>query len=233
MRLSKFIAHSGLCSRREAEKFIKDNKVTINNLICNDFSYHVNDNDIVYIGNKHIIKINKIELYILNKPKGYITSKKDEFNRKTVFELLPDNKKHLITIGRLDFNTEGLLLFTNNGEYARYYELPKNKIKRTYKVKVYGDIDDFLINKIKKGIQINKILHTVDEIKIIKKLKKNNWLSIKLTEGKNREIRKIFESCNLLVNRIIRTHYGNYNIDKMRIGEFKKIIYVEKLENFF
>ena len=95
---------------------------------------------------------NEIELYILNKPKGYITSRKDELDRKTVYDLLPDNKQHLISIGRLDYNTEGLLLFTNNGDYARYYELPKNKISRTYKVKVYGNMQNSYIKKIKDGI---------------------------------------------------------------------------------
>ncbi len=90
----------------------------------------------------------KIELYALNKPRGYITSKKDELNRKTVYNLLPDNKKNLINIGRLDFNTEGLLLFTNNGEFKRYFELPKNKITRTYDVKVYGNISNTDIKKL-------------------------------------------------------------------------------------
>ena len=142
MRLSKFLAHSGHCSRRNAEKLIIENKVIINNKICNEFSYQVSDTDEVYVENTLIIPQNEIELYVLNKPKGYITSKKDELNRKTVYELLPENKKNLITIGRLDFNTEGLLLFTNNGDFARYYELPKNKIKRTYKVKVYGNIQN-------------------------------------------------------------------------------------------
>ena len=125
MRLSKFLAHSGYCSRRHAEKLIVENKVIINNKICNEFSYQVSDTDEVYAENTLIIPQNEIELYILNKPKGYITSKKDELNRKTVYELLPENKKNLISIGRLDFNTEGLLLFNYNGDYARYYELPK------------------------------------------------------------------------------------------------------------
>tara|TARA_B110000014_G_scaffold219665_1_gene175323 strand:+ start:900 stop:1583 length:684 start_codon:yes stop_codon:yes gene_type:complete len=223
MRLSKFLAHSGHCSRRDAEKLIIENKVIINSKICNEFSYQVSDKDKVYVENTLIIPQSEIELYILNKPKGYITSKKDELNRKTVYELLPENKKNLISIGRLDFNTEGLLLFTNNGDYARYYELPKNKINRTYKVKVYGNIQNSYLKKIKSGIEIDGVLHKVDEIFLIKKLKTNNWFTIKLTEGKNREIRKIFESLGLVVNRIIRTNYGDYSIDKIKLGEFKKV----------
>ena len=228
MRLSKFLAHAGYCSRREAEKIIKDDKVIINNVICNDFSYQVDPKDIVYIGKTQIIAQSKVELYILNKPRGYITSKKDELDRKTVYELLPQNKQHLISIGRLDYNTEGLLLFTNNGDYARHYELPKNKISRTYKVKVYGNIKNSFIKKIKDGITIDGIIHNVEEITLSKKLNTNNWFTVKLTEGKNREIRKIFESLDLVVNRIVRTHYGKYSIDGMNLGEFKKVN-VEKI----
>ena len=223
MRLSKFLAHAGYCSRREAEKIIKDDKVIINNVICNDFSYQVDEKDEVYIGNTHVVGQSEIELYILNKPKGYITSRKDELDRKTVYDLLPDNKQHLISVGRLDYNTEGLLLFTNNGDYARYYELPKNKISRTYKVKVYGNIQNSYIKKIKDGITIDGITHNVDEITLEKKLNTNNWFIMKLTEGKNREIRKIFESLNLVVNRIVRTHYGKYSITNMKLGEFKEV----------
>ena len=223
MRLSKFLAHAGYCSRREAEKIIKDDKVIINDVICNDFSYQVDEKDIVFIGNTHVVGQSEIELYILNKPKGYITSRKDELDRKTVYDLLPDNKQHLISIGRLDYNTEGLLLFTNNGDYARYYELPKNKISRTYKVKVYGNIQNSYIKKIKDGITIDGITHNVEEITLEKKLNTNNWFIMKLTEGKNREIRKIFESLNLVVNRIIRTHYGKYSIANMKLGEFKEV----------
>ena len=223
MRLSKFLAHAGYCSRREAEKIIKDDKVIINDVICNDFSYQVDEKDIVFIGNTRVVGQSEIELYILNKPKGYITSRKDELDRKTVYDLLPDNKQHLISIGRLDYNTEGLLLFTNNGDYARYYELPKNKISRTYKVKVYGNIQNSYIKKIKDGITIDGITHNVEEITLEKKLNTNNWFIMKLTEGKNREIRKIFESLNLVVNRIVRTHYGKYSITNMKLGEFKEV----------
>ena len=224
MRLSKFLAHSGYCSRREAEQFIQKNKVIINGNTCNDFSYQVKKDDEVFIGKTQIKEQRKIELYALNKPRGYITSKKDELDRKTVYDLIPLDKKNLLTIGRLDFNTEGLLLFTNNGEHKRYFELPKNKITRTYEVKVYGNINSSDIEKIEAGITINGIKHQVKQITLIKKLKTNNWLRIKLVEGKNREIRKIFESLGFVVNRIIRTHYGSYSLNKMKKGEFKKMI---------
>ena len=224
MRLSKFLAHSGYCSRREAEQFIQKNKVIINGNTCNDFSYQVKKNDEVFIGKTQIKEQRKIELYALNKPRGYITSKKDELDRRTVYDLLPLDKKNLLTIGRLDFNTEGLLLFTNNGEQKRYFELPKNKITRTYEVKVYGNINSSDIEKIEAGITIKGIKHQVKQITLIKKLKTNNWLRIKLVEGKNREIRKIFESLGFVVNRIIRTHYGSYSLNKMKRGEFKKMI---------
>lgn len=224
MRLSKYIAHSGFCSRRDAEKLIKDNKVLINNRVCNDYSYSVNEKDKVYINNILLKKPNEVEMYILNKPRGYITSKKDELKRKTVYDLIPSDKRNLISIGRLDYNTEGLLLFTNNGDVARYFELPKNKVSRIYKVKIYGNVTKPIINKINSGINIEGTLHQIDEIKLIKNLKSNSWYSIKLSEGKNREIRKIFENFKLTVNRIIRTNYGEYSLNNIKLGEFKKTI---------
>ena len=153
MRLSKFIAHSGFCSRREAEKLISSKKVKINKEICEDFSYKVRGEDEVFIGRKKIQVQEKIEIYALNKPRGYITSKVGQNNRKTVYDLLPANKQNLLSIGRLDFNTEGLLLFTNNGEIARYYELPKNKIKRIYDVKVFGDFKESYLKKSKMELK--------------------------------------------------------------------------------
>tara|TARA_B100000575_G_C23042768_1_gene600215 strand:+ start:75 stop:749 length:675 start_codon:yes stop_codon:yes gene_type:complete len=223
MRISKFIAHAGLCSRREAEKLIINRKVKINEKLCEDLSYKVKDTDKVVIGGKKINLQSSVNIYILNKPRGYITSKIGQKQRKTVYDLLPKNKQNLITIGRLDYNTEGLLLFTNNGDIAREYELPKNKIKRTYRVKVFGSIKDSYIEKIKHGVKIDGITHKVDNITLIKKLKTNNWFKIELSEGKNREIRKIFKKFDLTVNRIVRTNYGEYSIGKMKSGEFKKI----------
>lgn len=223
MRLSKFIAHSGFCSRREAEQLISSKKVKINKKICEDFSYKVRLKDEVFIGKTKIQIQEKIEVYALNKPRGYITSKVGQNNRKTVYDLLPANKQKLLSIGRLDFNTEGLLLFTNNGEIARYYELPKNKIKRIYDVKVFGDFKESYLKKIQDGVKIRGTTYNVDKIVLTKRLKTNNWFRIYLSEGKNREIRKIFENFNLIVNRIIRTNYGEYSIKKMRSGEFKKV----------
>ena len=172
MRLSKFLAHSGYCSRREAEQFIQKNKVIINGNTCNDFSYQVKKDDEVFIGKTQIKEQKKIELYALNKPRGYITSKKDELDRKTV----------------------------------------------------YDNINSSDIKKIEAGITINGIKYQVKQITLTKKLKTNNWLRIKLVEGKNREIRKIFESLGFVVNRIIRTHYGIYSLNKMKRGEIKKMI---------
>ena len=223
MRISKFIAHTGLCSRREAEKLIIDRKVKINEKLCEDLSYKVKEKDKVFVNGRKINLQGSVDLYILNKPRGYITSKVGQNQRKTVYDLLPKNKQNLITIGRLDYNTEGLLLFTNNGDVAREYELPKNKIKRTYKVKVFGNVKNSYILQIQRGVKINGISHRVDRIALVKKLKTNNWFKIELSEGKNREIRKIFEKFNLTVNRIIRTNYGEYSIGKIRSGEFRKV----------
>ena len=137
-RLNQFIAKSGVCSRRSAEKLILSGKIFVNGKLIKDLSTKVSAKDVVKYENK-ILSIQTFKYILLNKPKGYITSTKDEKNRPTVYELLPAEKKKLIYIGRLDFNSEGLLLFTNNGDFSRLLEIPKSKIIRSYKVKVRGE----------------------------------------------------------------------------------------------
>ena len=232
MRLSKYIAQSGYCSRREADKLIENNLVLINKNICNDFSYNVKENDIVTIHNK-TIKIEKvIKEFGLNKPKGYITSTKDEKNRPTVYELLPAEKKKLIYIGRLDFNSEGLLLFTNNGDFSRLLEIPKSKIIRSYKVKVRGELKKDQEKLSIKGLKIENVIHKFKKIKIIEKLKNNTWYLIDLEEGKNREIRKVFSYFNISVIRIIRTNYGKYSLKGIKKGQLKQLDMFSDLNSF-
>ena len=131
MRIAKFISHSGYCSRREAEKLVLNKKVRINSKICTNLSIKINKDDEVQIKNKKIFIKKNIRLWKFYKPVGYITTTKDPQNRKTIFSLLPKELPRLISIGRLDINSEGLILFTNNGDFARYLELPINNFKRT------------------------------------------------------------------------------------------------------
>ena len=168
----------------------------------------------------------KTTLIALNKPRGVICTHKDEFNRRKVFDLIPKKSLKIITgklhsIGRLDYNSQGLLLLTNNTKIKQYLESPKNRISRIYKVRVQGKINNALLIKIKKGVNINNILYKVKSIKVIKKNNSYNWLLINLEEGKNQHIRKVFSKLGLTVNKLIRIQYGPYKLASLPVGSIK------------
>ncbi len=223
IRIAKFISNSGYCSRREAEKLILKNKVYINGEICSHPSQKVSSKDKIKI-NKKILKIFKrIEVWKMYKPIKYISSSKDNLNRNTIYDLLPKELPKLINVGRLDYMSEGIMLFTNSGEYARYLELPSSNIKRKYKVCVRGIIKKSQIQKINQGITIKKIRYNKIKLKIDKKSDKNIWLEFTLKEGKNREIRNICNFFSWKIIKLIRIEFGPYKLGKLKIGEVEKI----------
>ena len=226
MRIAKYISNSGYCSRREAEKLILNKKVKINNILCNHPSIKVSEKDDIKINNK-IIKLNKIlRLWKLNKPTKIICTNNDPQKRKTIFDLIPKNYPRLISIGRLDYMSEGLILLTNNGNFARKLELPSTKYERIYRVSIRGLVKDVDIKTINKGIKIDKIEYKNIKIIMEKYIKPYSWLIFKLKEGKNREIRKICDNFSWNISRLIRIQFGPYklkNLKKGQIIEIKKI----------
>ena len=221
IRICKFLARAGICSRREAEKLILTGEITVNSQIIDSPTVKVSLEDKVeYLGNK--ITIPEREIWVYHKPKGYITTKKDTHDRQTIYDNLPPYFKNFLTVGRLDLNTEGLLILTNDGEYKRYLELPKNHINRTYKVRLFGKFTNEHKKLIENGIKIEDTFYKPATVKIIK-ISTNSWLEMTLTEGKNREIRKILEHLGYQVNRLIRISYGKYQLGDLKIGETKKI----------
>lgn len=223
IRIAKYIASTGACSRREAEKLIIKGDVTVNGEKVIHPLFFVNNEDQIHIKGKLLKKQPETRLFLYNKPKNLITSHKDPENRPTVFDNVPKKLGRLISIGRLDYNTEGLLLLTNNGALKRYMELPSNKIKRIYKVKIRGDICNLKAEEIEKGITINKVRYSPIKLKIISKTKNITWLEFNLIEGKNREIRKILEYCNLQVSRLIRISYGQFYLNDLKKNEITEI----------
>jgi len=223
MRIAKYIANAGICSRRDAEKLILYNRVRINNALCTHPSEKVSSNDIIKIGNKVIKPYNTVRLWKLYKPIKYICSNKDEKNRKLVFSLIPKKLPRLISIGRLDFMSEGLLLFTNNGDFARKLELPKSNYERVYRVCIRGKIDTQDIKKINSGIKIKKISYNQIQTKVEKFTDPFTWTVVKLREGKNREIRNICEYFSWNIVKLIRIQYGPYKLSKLKSGEIKEI----------
>ena len=222
-RIAKIIAESGFCSRRQAEKLIISGKVFVNSIKINTPAYFVDENDKILVEGKLIKKTNKTELFILHKPKGVIVSSGDPQGRKTIYDIIPNNMKQLHYIGRLDFNTEGLLLLTNNGSLKRFLELPVNKIERIYKVKVYGNINNLDSKKLEKGITIDSIKYGPIIINVLDNQGKNTWINVKLKEGKNREIRKIMSHFHLHINDLIRTNFGPFKLSNLKRGEIMMV----------
>jgi len=223
IRITKFIANAGFCSRREAEKLIEKKIVKINNNLCIHPSEKVNENDKITIGKKDIQILEIIRLWKMYKPIKYICTTKDDQNRKNIFDLIPKDLPRMISIGRLDFMSEGLMLFTNSGDYSRSLELPITGYERIYRVCLKGYIEKKDIEKINKGIKINNINYNKIKIKIDKADKNYTWIIAKLKEGKNREIRNICKYFSWNIVKLIRIQYGPYKLGNLKEGKIEEI----------
>ena len=222
-RLSKKIARSGFSSRREAEKYIESGRVKVNGVIIKELSFQVGINDQIHIDGRRINKEGKTRLWKFHKPKGLITSHKDEKSRETIFQILPKNLPRLITVGRLDLNSEGLLLLTNDGDLKRKLDLPSSKIVRSYRVRAKGVANENKLSRLRQGITVDGIRYRPMELNIIKQNTSNVWLSVRLMEGKNREIRLSFQAIGLQVNKLIRTSFGPIGLGKLDKGQIEEV----------
>ncbi len=233
IRIAKKISQSGLGSRREVEKWIYSGRVSIDNHIINKPNIFVTKENKIKVDGKLIPYKEKTRLWKYNKPKGIIITRNDPQGRKTIFEDISQKMPYVISIGRLDINSEGLMLLTNNGNLAKYLEHPSQAFKRKYRVRVYGEVDTNKLNAIKNKFKIENFEYKPMEITIEKKQKSNTWLNITLIEGKNREIRKVMEHIGLQVNRLIRVSFGNFKLEQLKASkiievpepEIKKINY--------
>ena len=222
-RLSKVIARNTSYSRRQAEKLIDEGRVSVDGKKIISQGMNVSENNKIFVDKKLINRSTDIQIYIFHKPKGCLVTHNDPSNRKTIFDFINKKYRNLITVGRLDFNSEGLLILTNDGQLKREFELPKNNYQREYKVKIQGKITDFIISKISKGITVKGQKYKSIEIKKINETSTYTWIRMILTEGKNREIRKIFDSLNMTVTRLIRVSYGKYRLGKLQKGGLIKV----------
>ncbi len=225
VRISKLISHAGVCSRKEAEELIINGKVKVNNRIFKEFVINNDQISSIKVNNK-IISKKPTRAWILNKPIGFVSSNKEQYSQKSIFRLLPSNLPRVVSVGRLDINSGGLILFTNNPTLSTYLEDPKNKIERKYIVKVFGNVPSNLESKLKKKIIVDGIVYEQIKVKILTKKTNNNLLEMKLIEGKNREIRKILNNFDLKVKQLTRVSFGPFNLNKIESG---KIIEIKKL----
>ena len=236
IRIAKFISNAGITSRREAEKLILEKRVSLNGNIVLSPALDIDQDSIVSVDGKIIEKSNRIRAWVFYKPKGYLVTSRDPKGRKTIYDLLPNSLNKIISVGRLDLNSEGLLVLTNNGDFSRFLELPENNFERLYKVRVFGKINEKNLSELSKGVEIGGIKYKPIKATLEKTQKSNSWIKFSIKEGKNREIRKICKSMNLEVNRLIRYSFGPFKLNNLPKGEIKEIssIFLKKnMNNFF
>ncbi|MDG2244604.1 MAG: pseudouridine synthase [Rhodospirillaceae bacterium] len=222
-RVAKVIARAGICSRREAETLIEQGRVTVNGVTLEKPGVKVTANDLVRVDGEKLPALDPPRLWRYNKPTGLVTSHKDERSRETVFDSLPAFLPRVISIGRLDINSEGLLLLTNDGGLARSMEHPSRGWTRRYRVRVHGDIKDKMFDPLTKGVTIDGIHYGPVGVKLDRKPGVNSWLTVTLKEGKNREVRRLMEHVGLKVNRLMRTAYGPFQLGSLKPGELTEI----------
>lgn len=235
-RIAKVMARAGLCSRRDAERWIEAGRVALNGELLKTPACVVTDEDKIEVDGKTLPGKERTRLFLYHKPAGLVTTNRDEQGRDTIFDKLPSDLPRTVTVGRLDINTEGLLLLTNDGELARYLELPATGWVRRYRVRAYGRTSQTQLDKLKKGITHNKITYKGIEAKMDTQQGDNVWIEVALQEGKNREVRNVMEAIGLKVNRLIRLSYGPFHLGKMPKGavlEVKPNVMKDQLAGFY
>jgi len=211
-RVAKIIARSGFCSRREAERLIKNGRVKVNKKIITSPALNIRKDSEISIDDRLIRKWDRTRLWLYHKPSGLLTTNSDPQGRPTIFDHLPVDLPRLVSVGRLDLNSEGLLLLTNDGDLSRYLELPKTGWSRKYRVRIFGKIDEHQLDKLREGISLKGINYSPMGVTLDSQGKTNSWLTVVLKGGKNREIRETFGSFGVRVNRLIRIAYGPLNL---------------------
>lgn len=223
MRIAKAMARAGLCSRRDAERWIADGRVRVNGRVIVSPALDVGPDDKVLVDSQPLPGAAPLLLWRYHKPKGLVTTHRDPEGRPTVFEKLPQELGRVISIGRLDVSSEGLLLITNDGALARHMELPATGWLRRYRVRAHGRITAAALEKLKEGIEVEGVQYGPIEASLDKEQGANVWLTLGLREGKNREVRKVLGALGLDVNRLIRISYGPFQLMDLPVGQVEQV----------
>jgi 23S rRNA pseudouridine2605 synthase len=222
-RIAKVVSRAGLASRRDAEEWIVQGRVTVNGRVINSPALDVTGNDVVTVDGKPLPPRERTRLFLYHKPRGLMTTHADPESRPTVFDNLPEGLPRLISIGRLDFNTEGLLLLTNDGGLARALELPETGWLRRYRVRAHGEVTQAQLDQLKRGVEVDGVKYGPIEATLERDQGANVWLVFAIREGKNREVRNVMEHLGLEVNRLIRISYGPFQLAELAEGEVEEV----------
>ena len=222
-RIAKLLARAGLCSRRDAERWIADGRVMVDGKVLTSPAVNVGGASEIRVDGKPLAEPEHPRLWRYHKPAGLVTTHRDEKGRPTVFAALPKEMPRVISIGRLDLNSEGLLLLTNDGALARRLELPATGWIRRYKVRVHGEVDPGRLAALAKGVTIDRVAYGPIRAELERNQGSNAWIAMTLGEGKNREVRRVLEYLGLQVTRLIRLSYGPFQLGNLARGEVAEI----------
>ncbi len=222
-RIAKRLARAGLCSRREAERWIAAGRVAVDGRVLDTPAFAVLPHHRIVVDGKPLPEREPTALWRYHKPAGLMTTNRDPQGRETIFERLPASLPRVMTVGRLDLTTEGLLLLTNDGDLARFLELPSTGWTRRYRVRVNGRPNEAALARLADGVAIDGMRYGPVQAQLDRQQGANAWLTITIREGKNREIRKVCEHLGLTVNRLIRTSYGPFQLGKLETGAVEKV----------
>ncbi|MCW8843464.1 MAG: rRNA pseudouridine synthase [Rhodobacteraceae bacterium] len=222
-RIAKVLARAGLASRREAERMIEAGRVTVNGAKITSPALNVTDTDRITVDGKPLAEPEPERLWLYHKPTGLVTTHKDEQGRETIFDALPEDMPRVMSVGRLDLNSEGLLLLTNDGGIKRQLELPSTGWLRKYRVRVNGRPNDDTIAPLRRGITIEGERFQPMDVSLDRQQGANAWLTVGIREGRNREVRRAMEAVGLSVNRLIRVSYGPFQLGNLKSGEVEEV----------
>ena len=222
-RIAKRMARAGLCSRRDAERWIEDGRVKVNGKLLKTPACVVTDRDKIEVDGEPLPGRERSRLWLYHKKSGLVTTSKDPEGRTTVFESLPDDLPRVLSVGRLDINTEGLLLLTNDGGLARALELPSTGWLRRYRVRAHGTVTQEQLDDLKDGIAVDGVLYGAIDAELERQQGSNVWLTFAMREGKNREVKNVLGALGLNVNRLIRLSYGPFQLGDLEAGQVREV----------
>lgn len=222
-RIAKVLSRAGVASRREAERMIADGRVVVNGKTIDSPALNVTPSDKILVDRKPVGQPDPPRIWMYHKPTGLVTSERDEKDRPTVFGAMPEDMPRVMSVGRLDLNSEGLLLLTNDGGLKRKLELPSTGWLRRYRVRINGSVSEDKLEVLRKGVTVEGLTYQPMIITFDRQQGANAWLTVSLREGKNREIRRAMEAIGVTVNRLIRVSYGPFQLGNLAAGEVEEV----------